>query len=292
MDFTNNGNVWRVRLNSSEADSVPAVMAVAGAVAAIPPIGPAIFIAIGAAAAYVVAMNKLGGNNGVDVHGIVGAQGAIVTPRFSGMYEHLVSAAAAGVAAATVGEVFVAAAAINGGLANALGLATVGKVFSLLRAGTPLGIALGVALAILPWPFSGPEPDPDQHGGVHADRDQIGEWESFFRTELGNGEISLLSWQGHFSARGGGGGPVFANRPEVKEWERWKVIENGDGSVSLKTFNNHFLVAEDGGGRECRANRTAIGPWEKFRIENLSNKEKIALRTVTKAKYVSVQRDL
>jgi hypothetical protein len=285
------GNVWRIRLNNDQADSVAAVIAAGAAVAAIPPLGPAILAAISAAAAYIVAVNKLGGSNGVDVHGVIGTHGVIVTPRFTGVYEQLADAARFSVAANTIGEFLVAAAAANPGLAGALGLGTVATVFKLLGGGTPFGIALGVALAVLPWPFSGSEPDPDQHGGVRADRDQIGEWERFTMTGLGNDEITLLSWQGHFSARGGGGGPVYANRPWVKEWERWKLIDNGDGSVSFKTHNGHFLVAEEGGGRDCWANRTAIGPWEKFRIENLPD-GKIAIRTITKAKYVSVQKDL
>ena len=289
-EFRFTGPVWLVRLDNNEAETVSAVLAVLG-----PPIsvitGPLAIIvvaAVEASAAYITLMNKLGGNQGVDIHGVAGSRGVIVTPRVSGMYEKLMEGASVGVAAGTIGEFLLKAAAAQPALSASLGLSTAASIFSHVAGGTPLGWAIAGAFgALIDVLLS--EPDPDQHGGVLADRDHIGPWEAFIMSHLGqDNTVALLSWQGFFSARDGGGGAVYANRPWVQSWERWKLIDNNDGTVSFRTDNGHFLVAEEGGGRECRANRTAIGTWEKFYIENLPGGQ-IALRTRDKWKYVSVQ---
>jgi hypothetical protein len=74
----------------------------------------------------------------------------------------------------------------------------------------------------------------------------------------------------------------------VGDWEIWKLIKHGDNTVSLQTFNGHYLCAENGGGRECQANRTAIGDWEKFHLVNLPD-DRVALRTKASGQFVSVQ---
>jgi hypothetical protein len=270
----------------------PVGQAAAGFIIGFVPLFGIIVGVVIASAQHIVLMNKIGGNNGVDIHGVWGTHGVIITPRFSGLYEQLAEGATVGVAVFTIGEFLLKIAAQQPGLANTLGLATAGKIFELIGGGTPLGWAIVGALGLGIIELFLPEPDPDQHGGIHADRDAIGPWESFTMSFLeGENEVSLLSWQGFFSARDGGGGQVFANRPWVKEWERWTMIKNDDGTVSFKAFNGHFLVAEEGGGRECWANRTAIGPWEKF-IMVPAPDGKIALKTLERQKFVSVQQDL
>jgi hypothetical protein len=291
-EFQFTGPVWLVRLSNHEAETASAVLATAGPLGALAgPLAPAVVAAIEAAAGYITLVNKLGGNNGVDVHGVIGTRGVIATPRFSGMYERLRDGASVGVAVGTIGEFLLQAAAAQPALSASMGLSTAASVFSHVAGGTPFGWAVAGALgALIDLALS--EPDPDQHGGVHADRDHIGPWEVFTLSQLGDGNaVALLSWQGFFSARDGGGGPVYANRPWIKEWETWTLIDNNDGTVSFQTFNGHFLVAEDGGGRECWANRTAIGPWEKFYLENLPGGQ-IALRTFVNRQLVSVQQGL
>ncbi len=51
--------------------------------------------------------------------------------------------------------------------------------------------------------------------------------------------------------------------------------------VSFKTWQGNYLVAENGGGGAVNANRTTIGTWEKFVIEQypLMDGDKIHLRT-------------
>ena len=233
-------------------------------------------------------MNWLGGNRGVDIHGVVGTEGLIVTPIFSGMYEKLAQGARIAVSGRTIIDFVLKASSSVPSLQAALSVAPVARAFAEVARGTPFGwaVAAGVGIVI---DLLAAEPNPDEHGGIHADRDRVGSWETFTLAYMNSTHaVSLLSHMGTFSARDGGGGPVYANRPWVREWETWTLLHNPDGTVSLRSWNGHFFVAEDGGGRECWANRTAIGDWEKFHLENLPGGQ-IALKTVVKGKYVSVQ---
>ncbi len=134
-------------------------------------------------------------------------------------------------------------------------------------------------------------PDPNAHGHIWANRDAADKWESFLLAQVAPGnKVSLLSWQGLFSAQGGGGNDVYANRPTVGDWETWTLIDNNDGTVSFQSFNGNYLSAQLGGGSGAAlyANRTAIGSWEKFYVVNLPD-GRIALKTHDSGKFVSVQ---
>ena len=291
--FHMTGPVWIIRLNNDETNALPGIInswgQLVGAVAG--PLAPIVSATLAASTPYIQLMNRLGGNRGVEVNGVVGKAGVIVTPIGSGMYEKMINGARFVVSGRTVADFLVEAAVSVPALRNTLGIPAAARVLELVRSGTPLGWAVAGGLGFI-INLALAEPSADQHGGVHADRDQIQQWETFTIAEVGDGEIALLSWQGFFSARDGGGAEVFANRPEVLPWERWRLIHNGDdGTISFRTVNGHFLVAEEGGGRECWANRTAIGPWEKFFIEFLPGGQ-IALRTLVQRKIVSVQQDL
>jgi len=55
--------------------------------------------------------------------------------------------------------------------------------------------------------------------------------------------------------------------------------------ISLKTFDNKYVVAEGNGGGDVNANRTAVGPWEKFTLVNhdtstcINDGDQVYLRT-------------
>ena len=89
---------------------------------------------------------------------------------------------------------------------------------------------------------------------VHANRQEIGPWETVQLIHNDNGTVSFRMAGGHFFVAEGGG---------------------GDGSV-------------------CNWNRTAIGPWEQFIMEFQppTAGEKpgtFALKTLVQQTYVSVQ---
>jgi hypothetical protein len=306
-EFGHEGPVWHISLDNNDTITLCTLLAsgagaagapvatatIAGGTAVFGPLWPAIVAALAAGAGYILSINRLGGNNGVDINGVVGTEGLIVTPRVGKVYGQLIKIARLGVSGRVIIEMVLAACAKDPALASAWQIPVAAGIFGQVAAGTPLGWAIAVGVGVVErFILGADEPNPDQHGGVHADRDHVEAWESFWMNCLNSDtRVSILSWQGLFSARNGGGSSVFANRPQVKEWETWRLIRNGDGSVSFQTWDGHYLTARDGGGRECWADATSIGPFEKFELVNLPDC-RVALKTQARGKFVSVQQDL
>lgn len=295
-DFQMTGPVWWFSLDDDQTHDLAAAVGTGGsAIASVAgPAAPAIAAGMLAASGYIELINKLGGSNGVDVNGVVGTIGEIVTPRVGKFYGELIQAARLAVSGRTILDFLVLASAKVPQLGAALNLPVVASVFAAVESGTPLGWAIAGALGFA-IDLSAPAPDPNAHGHIWADRDQPGPWESFILAHLSDGnKVSLLSWQGLFSAQFGGGQDVYANRPQVGDWETWTLIDNNDGTVSFRSFNGHYLSAEQGGGAAVYVNRTAIGDWEKFVLVNLPD-GKVALKTHLLAgfpplpKFVSVK---
>ena len=289
-DFNHTGPVWWVGLNNDQTEVLEAVLRIGGGSMAVAtgPLWPAVGAAIGAAVGYIHLVNKIGGSHGVDINGVIGTEGVIVTPRLGKIYDELIQAARLAVSGRTILDFVLMASAKVPALAAALDVPVAASIFSAVASGTPLGWAIAGAVGLVVNLLES-APDPNAHGAVMADRDQAAQWESFLLGQLGNGnKASLLSWHGIFSAQNGGGQGVYANRTQVGDWETWTLIDNNDGTVSFQTYDGHYLCAEEGGGRECQANRTAIGSWEKFYIVNLPD-GKVALKTHDKGKFVSVQ---
>jgi hypothetical protein len=306
--FSNTGPVWVVGLDHQECNDVEGVLGtVAGLVAATPTVSvvvagivvvhppaaayaAAVGAALGAAAAYIFTMDVIGGEQGVDVNGVVGVPGVIVTPQSSGMFGTLVQAARVAATGITLVEFILKASSQTPTLANALGIQVAANVFSGIEAGSPLGWALAAGAGLVVNLFES-APDPNEHGGVHADRNAVGDWERFIMVQIPPGiQIALMSWQGLFSAQGGGGGDVYANRAQVGQWETWALMRNQDRKVSFQSTDGHFLTALNGGGGGsfCLCDRTAIGSWEEFYLENLPGGH-IAVKTHDKNTYLSVQ---
>ena len=278
--FQITGPVWWLSLDNDQTHELAAIVGAGGSAAASlsGPMWPAIAAALLAASGYILLVNELGGSNGVDVNGVVGTQGVIVTPRVGKFYGELIQAARLAVSGRTILDFLVLASKEVPELGAALNLPVVASVLAAVESGTPFGWALAGALG-LAVDLLQPAPDPNAHGHIWANRDQPGDWESFILANIGDGnKVSLLSWQGLFSAQDGGGQDVYANRPQVGDWETWTLINHDDGTVSFESFNGHYLSAEQGGGAAVYVNRTAIGDWEKFELVNLPS-GKIALRT-------------
>jgi hypothetical protein len=102
---------------------------------------------------------------------------------------------------------------------------------------------------------------------LNANRDAIGQWETFSLIALGNGEVAIQTSNGHYlSAEGGGGQGVATNRDVPGLWETFKLIELGNGNVALQAANGQYVSAVNGGGQGVVADRDAIGPWETFKF--------------------------
>jgi hypothetical protein len=288
FDFQNTGPVWWVSLDNAHTHDLEAVVATLGALTGL--VWPPAAAAIEASIPYIELVNKFGGNNGVDINGVVGTDGLIVTPRVGKLYGELIQAARLEVSGRTIVDFIIVASKSVPELGAALNLPVVASVLAAVESGTPLGWALAAALGFA-VNLLGSAPDPNEHGHIWANRDQAQQWESFLLAHIDDGnKVSLLSWQGLFSAQMGGGNDVYANRPQVGDWETWTLIDNGDGTVSFKSFNGNYLSAQEGGGdgMAVYVNRTAIGDWEKFYLVNMPD-GKVALKTKLKGKFVSVQ---
>lgn len=284
--FSHTGLVWVVGLSDQETNTlttvIPTIAPAAGAL--FPPVSAALLAAV----PYIQFFNALGGHNGVDVNGAVGAIGVMVTPHASGIYQTFVQAQRLVVSGELLANFIVKAAGEVPAVASTLGIPVVGAVFTAIGSGTPFGWALAGALGLGVNKLLAP-PDPNAHGAIHADRAAVGDWERLLMVQLGGGDqIALLAWQGFFSAQGGGGADVYANRPQVGDWEKWTLVDNHDGTISLRTSNGHFLTALNGGDSYCMADRTTAGNWEKFFVQNMPGGH-IALKTHDKGKYLSVQ---
>ncbi|MGA8089327.1 MAG: hypothetical protein WCA10_18790 [Terracidiphilus sp.] len=289
-EFKHTGPVWWIGLNNDQTHALETVLATTGnALSTLAgTMWPVVAAALNGSIGYIELVNKLGGNNGVDINGVAGFEGLIVTPRVGKFYDELIQAARLVISGRTIVDFVIIASGSVPALGATLGIPVVASVLTALESGTPLGWALAGALG-LAVDLLGSAPDPNEHGHIWANRDTAGPWESFIMAQVGDGsKVSLLSWQGLFSAQMGGGNDVYANRPQVGDWETWTIIDNNDGTVSFKSFNGNYLSAEQGGGVALYANRTAIGDWEKFYLINLPD-GKVALKTHDKSKFVSVQ---
>lgn len=305
LDLRLEGPVWILSLNNKQTEDLVAFLSIGSnltgggmlawmasqgikAAIAAAPVAGQIIVALAGAAGYIKMINEFGGKNGVEINGVIGTVGVIVTPRVGKFYADLIANARLAVVGRTIVDYLIRASALVPPLAAALNIPVVAGAFSAVAAGTPLGwaIAGGIGLAESLLKVA---PDPNDHGAIVANRGEAGLWESFILAQVGDGaRVSLLSWRGLFSAQGGGGAGVYGNRVEVGDWETWNLIPHPDGTVSLQTVNGHFLCAERGGGDVCKADRTGIGDWEKFRLINLLE-GKVALQTFVSNQFVSVQ---
>jgi hypothetical protein len=291
------GTVWVVSLSHEQAEEVEgSLAAIASAIALLSvPTGPLAFLgeavagAIGGAAGVIQLVDAIGGDQGVDVQGVANIEGVLVTPHASGFVAKLIEGARLGVTGATIMDFIIGAGSGSSAIASTFGIPVAAEVFSRIASGTPLGWALAATAGAIVNLLL-PTPDPNDHGGIHADRTVVGDWERFVLSAQPKDQISLLSWQGLFSAQNGGGADVYANRPQQGPWETWTLINNGDGTVSFRTNNGHFLTATNGGGdgSYCMADRTATGNWERFYMQLLGDGH-VTIRTHDKGTFLSVQ---
>ena len=288
-DFAHTGPVWWIGLSNNQTHDLEGLLATGGGLLAAltGPLWPVIGAALLASIGYIEMVNKFGDSNGVDINGVIGTEGLIVTPRVGKVYADLIQAARLVVSGRTIVDFLIIASGDVPALGATLGIPVVASVLTAVEAGNPLGWALAGALGFV-VNLAESAPDPNQHGHIWANKDTPAQWESFYLAQLGSGnKVSLLSWQGLFSAQNGGGNDVYANRPQVGDWETWTLIDNNDGTVSFESFNGNYLSAQLGGGTALYVNRTTIGTWEKFYLVNLPD-GKIALKTHDLGRFVSV----
>jgi hypothetical protein len=110
--------------------------------------------------------------------------------------------------------------------------------------------------------------------------------------DLGGGSIALRSvLNGRYvSATNGGDGSLAASASRITgATERFLMITNADGTISLRSAaNGNYVTAEKAGTLPLIANRTAIGPWERFGRYGVGHGP-VALDALANGKWVTAE---
>ncbi|MFT9495412.1 stalk domain-containing protein [Anaerosolibacter sp.] len=108
-----------------------------------------------------------------------------------------------------------------------------------------------------------------ENGGgstLTANRDKIGEWETFQLIDLGKGYIALKGSNGDYVSVSNDGKDVYVDRDEINRKETFRLVRLNNNKVALEAYNDHYLCAEDGGGGKVVADREKVGSWETFEL--------------------------
>ncbi|NKL44812.1 hypothetical protein GFL57_28215 [Rhizobium leguminosarum bv. viciae] len=272
-DFSLRNSVWQLRMSNDEVEHLhqrlPDIHGL--------PVNhdgayrDAIRIFLIPASALVQTVNAIGGSNGVNITGILQTQLVMVTPIWVSPFDLL-----NGIAKRLLDTL---------GIGEHAGGALIGAGVGLLAVG-PAGVVIGGVAGFLatigansPHPgdvladrdtaqawekFSLINVQPDKVAllswrgffcadngggqGVHANRDQVGAWETHRLFRNPNGTVSFQCADGNFlTAEGGGGGVCNWNRPAIGAWEQfwmeWPREHAHEGTFTLKTFQEGKYVS-------------------------------------------------
>lgn len=290
--YTTAGNVWQIQLSHDEVDKIAGSGGTAAGIVA----GGAepLAVVLGAIAGVLVAVDQVGGGQGVNVVGVFGTQLVTVTP--------------AAFSPVKLVKSFADALIHETGLPDGVVGAGIGAGVALLAVG-PAGVVIGgVAGALGATVFDNGGPNP---GDVYADRRAAGPWETFFLVSLGTPETKEETLGDKLrkpfpSGREGGvrwsrqapaERPTTVFRPGQVGEARWARGTLGDklrrplhptpppapsppppaappapppASVAVGSWRGYFS-AESGGGAAVHANRREIGPWESAELIHNDN---------------------
>lgn len=99
-----------------------------------------------------------------------------------------------------------------------------------------------------------------------ANRTAVGNWEKFDMVDTGSGTVALYSHANHRFVTAGSS-PLLADSTSSGRAQTFQLVRNSDGTVSLlASATGKYVTAEDAGASALIADRTAIGPWEKFTL--------------------------
>src|SRR3990172_9259776 len=104
-------------------------------------------------------------------------------------------------------------------------------------------------------------------------------------------KIALKSFAGRYVCAEEGGndeGLIHVNRDIIGPWEIFEAapLFSNFSVIALKSHAGRYLCAELGGGTEVVANRTSIGPWERFYPTTQLKVGEVAFRTYDARHYV------
>ena len=206
--------------------------------------GPEIAAALVVSQGYLETIDLIGGNNGVNISGVLGAM--IVTPAgipiIGEAFQFL-----SGIINGAANIIATAASAIFHGFGHVFGFAGRGQLHAnennigdeerFVLTKLPNG---KIAICAYTGFFCA-----DSDDWVNADRSAPKQWEEWDLIVNADSSVSLKSYKGKFVATDlGQGNRLAANRDVAAQWEMYQMIWNGDGTMSLKSMaSNQFVSA-------------------------------------------------
>jgi hypothetical protein len=104
-----------------------------------------------------------------------------------------------------------------------------------------------------------------------ANRDNIGDWETFWLINLGKGYVALQGNNGDYVSVYNDDTNVYVNNSELNKWNNFQLLNLENSKIALKTNSKKYICAENGGGGKVVADRKEIGDWENFEIIEISD---------------------
>jgi hypothetical protein len=110
-------------------------------------------------------------------------------------------------------------------------------------------------------------PDDTTKFQLIANREAVGEWETFQVNYLGENKVNLKSYKNKFvCADRNRNGLLVADRDQAYEWELFTIEDLGNNLVALKASNGKYVSADGELQFRLIANRDWAGEWERFTL--------------------------
>lgn len=110
----------------------------------------------------------------------------------------------------------------------------------------------------------------DENRWLIANRENVGEWETFKLVSLEKGQCALLSHENYFlSSDIADWNKAVANREKISDWEKFKLIDLGDGFFAFKANNNNKYLSLDDKTQQLFTWSETLGKNEKFKLQEV-----------------------
>jgi len=122
-----------------------------------------------------------------------------------------------------------------------------------------------------------------------ANRDQIGDWETFEVIDLGKGNIALKSYNGYYVSAYNDGEDIYVNGDKIDKRQIFQLVKLNNNKVAFKTYEKNYIYAENGGGGKVAGGKKKIGDWETFELIKIpeDSQGKVYLTAVANEKNVT-----
>jgi hypothetical protein len=122
-----------------------------------------------------------------------------------------------------------------------------------------------------------------------ANRASVGTWEQFDLVQPDSTHVALRSRVNGKYIEVASDTQQLSGYSDITDPSTlFQLVTNADGTVSLLWNGTLYVTAEAAGSQPLVANRTAIGPWEKFNFVDVANTS-VSLRAHANGRYVTAE---